>query len=107
MTRDLRAGTVWLRCAAGPLQVAFERVGPGIRLAGAGYDDRQDERDEGHGVQHDAYDLADPDVAVRTGKGTIDGGAVVICTRRAGGHRDRRRRVRDRPRPRPLREQVR
>ena len=79
VTRDLRAGTVWLRCAAGPLQVAFERVGPGIRLAGAGYDDRQDERDEGHGVQHDAYDLADPDVAVRTGKGTIDGGAVVIC----------------------------
>jgi hypothetical protein len=44
-----------------------------MRLAGAGYDDSQGAR--GSGVQGDSYDLGDPDVARRTGRGTMDQGA--------------------------------
>jgi hypothetical protein len=45
-----------------------------MRLAGAGYNDSQGERSEGS-VQRDSYDLGDPEVARRTGRGTIDQGA--------------------------------
>lgn len=58
---------------AGPLKLEYERVGRAIRLAGAGYDDSQGAR--GSGAQGDSYDLSDPDVARRTGRGTMDQGA--------------------------------
>lgn len=57
----------------GPLRLEYERVGTAMRLAGAGYDDSQGER--GSGAQSDSYDLADPEVARRTGRGTMDQGA--------------------------------
>jgi hypothetical protein len=60
----------------GDLALEYERVGHGIRLAGAGYDDSQGERTPG-AMQSDVYDLADPEVARRTGRGTIDQGARV------------------------------
>jgi hypothetical protein len=47
-----------------------------MRLAGAGYDDRQGARDHDQGVEQDEYDLADPEVARHTGRGTMDAGAV-------------------------------
>jgi hypothetical protein len=58
----------------GELRLDYERVGLGMRLAGAGYDDSQGERAPGD-VQRDSYDLADPNVARRTGRGTMDQGA--------------------------------
>jgi hypothetical protein len=58
----------------GPLLLEYERVGLAMRLAGAGYDDTQGARGTGD-AQRDSYDLADPDVARRTGRGTMDQGA--------------------------------
>lgn len=58
----------------GPLELEYERVGTAMRLAGAGYDDSQGDRTAG-AVQRDAYDLGDPEVARRTGRGTMDHGA--------------------------------
>ena len=58
----------------GPLTLEYERVGTAMRLAGAGYDDAQGQRAAGV-VQHDVYDLRDPEVARRTGRGTMDQGA--------------------------------
>ena len=60
----------------GELKLEYERVGTAMRLAGAGYDDSQGSRAEGD-VQHDSFDLADPEVARRTGRGTMDQGARV------------------------------
>lgn len=59
---------------AGALTLEYERVGVAMRLAGAGYDDAQGERKAGD-VQRDSYDLGNPEVARRTGKGTMDQGA--------------------------------
>ncbi|MBI5104865.1 MAG: hypothetical protein HZB46_07750 [Solirubrobacterales bacterium] len=61
---------------AGELTLGYERVGTALRLAGAGYDDRQGDRAAG-GIQRDVYDLADPEVTRRTGRGTMDAGARV------------------------------
>lgn len=58
----------------GDLKLEYERVGLAMRLAGAGYDDSQGERSN-QGTQQDAYDLSDPEVARRTGRGTMDQGA--------------------------------
>jgi hypothetical protein len=58
----------------GELELECNPVGRGIRLAGAGYDDSQGERRAGS-VQRDFYELSDPEVAIRTGRGTIDNGA--------------------------------
>jgi hypothetical protein len=63
-----------LRGEQGELKLGYERVGTAMRLAGAGYDDSQGSRAAGD-VQRDAYDLADPEVARRTGRGTMDQGA--------------------------------
>lgn len=60
----------------GALTLEYERAGTALRLAGAGYDDRQGARGAGR-VQRDEYDLADPEVARRTGRGTMDAGARV------------------------------
>jgi hypothetical protein len=58
----------------GPLKLEYERVGLAMRLAGAGYDDSQGDRVSGD-LQRDSYDLGDPEVARRTGRGTMDQGA--------------------------------
>jgi hypothetical protein len=71
--RQVTRGQWSLAGEHGKLELGYERVGSGIRLAGAGYDDSQGER-RGGSVQRDAYDLADPEVAQRTGRGTIDQG---------------------------------
>ena len=75
-TREVVAGTIDLEGDAGPLRLEYERVGRAMRLAGAGYDDRQGARDHDQGVEQDEYDLADPEVARHTGRGTMDAGAV-------------------------------
>lgn len=72
--RQVTRGRVELDGDAGALAVEFERVGTGIRLAGAGYDDGQGDRDTSAGVQRDVYELGDRTVAARTGRGTIDVG---------------------------------
>lgn len=61
----------------GTVRLEFDRVGQGIRLAGAGYDDRQGERGGRSGLQRDSYDLADAAVARATGRGTTDCGVRV------------------------------
>lgn len=76
-TREVIEGRVELACADGSLHVEFERVGRALRLAGAGYDDSQGAREAASGVERDEYDLADPEVAKRTGRGTMDAGARV------------------------------
>ena len=72
--RQVVRGRVQLTLERGPLTVEFERAGTGIRLAGAGYDAGQGDRGTTSGVERDEYDLTDPDVAARTGRGTIDVG---------------------------------
>jgi hypothetical protein len=74
--RQIVRGRWDLASEAGPLVLDFERVGTALRLAGAGYDDSQGGRAAG-AVQRDEYDLADPEVARRTGRGTSDAGARV------------------------------
>ena len=63
----------------GELELECQPVGLGMRLAGAGYDDSQGEREAGS-VQRDSYDLSNPDIAIRTGRGTIDHGAQAAVT---------------------------
>ena len=75
-TREILAGRVDLEGDDGSLRLEYERVGRGMRLAGAGYDDSQGARQTTSGVEADEYDLADLDVARRTGRGTMDSGAV-------------------------------
>lgn len=78
--REIVRGRVRFSGGDGPLDVEFERVGPGMRLAGAGYDDTQGDRGTTTGAQSDEYDLADPEVAARTGRGTIDAGVRAQAT---------------------------
>jgi hypothetical protein len=78
-TRQVTRARWTLRGEEGELELEYERVGLGMRLAGAGYDDAQGGRAEGD-VQRDAYDLADPEVARRTGRGTMDQGARARVT---------------------------
>jgi hypothetical protein len=61
------------------LELELSPAGRGMRLAGAGYDDSQGAREAGT-VQRDSYDLSNTDVAVRTGRGTIDQGARASVT---------------------------
>lgn len=75
--RLLDHGRLELTGEDGTLELAFDRVGQGMRLAGAGYDDHQGERGRTGGLQRDQYDLTDPGVAARTGRGTIDSGVRV------------------------------
>ena len=70
--REFVRGRLRFGSAAGELELELERVGSGMRLAGAGYDDSQGDRGSDRGVQRDEYDLGEPEVAVRTGRGTID-----------------------------------
>ncbi len=58
----------------GPLKLEYERIGLAMRLAGAGYDDSQGERTT-DAIRRGEYDLSDPEVARRTGRGTMDQGA--------------------------------
>lgn len=74
-TREVIEGSVDLMAPDGRLLLEFERVGTAIRLAGAGYDDSQGDRGVTGAVDRDEYDLGDPDVASRTGRGTLDTGA--------------------------------
>jgi hypothetical protein len=74
-TREVVEGAVDLHGEGGPLRLEYERVGRAMRLAGAGYDDSQGARTSPSGVEEDAYDLADHETAVRTGRGTMDAGA--------------------------------
>jgi hypothetical protein len=73
-TRQVTRAQWALQGEHGELKLEYDRVGLGMRLSGAGYDDSQGARASGD-VQRDAYDLADPEVARRTGRGTIDQGA--------------------------------
>jgi hypothetical protein len=73
-TREVESGRFTLVGDSGALRLEYERVGRGIRLAGAGYDDAQGSRATPSGIERDEYDLADPEVAKRTGRGTIDAG---------------------------------
>jgi hypothetical protein len=73
-TRQVIRAAWTLQGDQGELKLEYERVGMGMRLAGAGYDDSQGERAAGD-VQRDTYDLGDPEVARRTGRGTMDQGA--------------------------------
>ena len=73
-TREIESGRFTLLGDDGALRLEYERVGRGIRLAGAGYDDAQGSRDTPNGIEQDEYDLADPEVAKRTGRATIDAG---------------------------------
>lgn len=79
--RQIARGRLDLGSPGGALTVEFERAGQGIRLAGAGYDDRQGDRGTAAGLQRDVFELADPEVAARVGRGTIDAGVRA----RAGG----------------------
>ncbi len=72
-TREARSGFFELTGAAGTLRLDYETVGRGMRLGGAGYTDSQGDADSG--MQTDSYDLDDPEVANRTGRGTTDIGA--------------------------------
>lgn len=74
--RQIHHGRVELSGEDGPLTLEFERVGLAMRLAGAGYDDSQGDRGLSSGTQRDEFDLGDPEVAARTGRGTMDAGAV-------------------------------
>lgn len=74
--RQVVRGRWDLRGDEGELRLEYERVGTAMRLAGAGYDEAQGARTAG-GVQRDEYDLGDPEVARRTGRGTMDAGARV------------------------------
>jgi hypothetical protein len=77
--RQVRRARWTLRGERGELTLEYERVGTGMRLAGAGYDDSQGDRVPG-AVQRDSYDLADPEVARRTGRGTMDQGARALVS---------------------------
>lgn len=72
--RQIVRGRLEFASERGPLTFEFERVGTGIRLAGAGYDDSQGDRGTASGAQRDEYDLSDPGVTKSTGRGTIDAG---------------------------------
>ena len=78
--RQISAGELQLSAGERTISLEFERVGAAIRLAGAGYDARQGARDAEPAVQRDDYDLADPDVAARTGRGTMDAGVRARLT---------------------------
>jgi hypothetical protein len=79
-TREVLRGTVELSGSGAPLTLEFERVGPSMRLAGAGYDESQGARRTLEGTERDEYELADPGVAARTGRGTMDAGARATVT---------------------------
>lgn len=79
-SREVYAGSFTLAGDVGDVRLEYERIGKGIRLAGAGYDDRQGARQRPNGSEHDEYDLSDPEVDRRTGRGTIDQGARVQIT---------------------------
>jgi len=74
--RQITRGRFELDNEDGRLTLEFERVGFAMRLAGAGYDNSQGDRGISSGNQHDEFDLGDPDVARRTGRGTMDAGAI-------------------------------
>jgi len=74
-TREVIEGRVDLTGTDGSLCLEYERVGRAMRLAGAGYDESQGDRDMSGGVERDEYDLSDPAVANETGRGTMDAGA--------------------------------
>lgn len=78
-TRVLDGGTVRLTGDGTAYEVRFERVGLGLRLAGAGYNDQQG-TEESADTQQDSYDLTDPGVAAKTGRGTIDVGVTFSVT---------------------------
>lgn len=63
----------------GRVRLAYERVGLAMRLAGAGYVDTQGEG-SAEAVQRDEYDLGDPEVARKTGRGTMDQGVRTQVT---------------------------
>ncbi len=79
-SREVHAGSFTLAGEDGEVRLEYERVGKGIRLAGAGYDDKQGAREDPSGYERDAYDLGDPEVDKQTGRGTIDQGARVQVT---------------------------
>jgi hypothetical protein len=72
--RSIRSGSVQFEGSQRRLELEYERVGLAIRLAGAGYDDRQGERGDSRALQRDEYDLGDRAVAAATGRGTMDAG---------------------------------
>jgi hypothetical protein len=74
-TREVEGGRIELVGDSGPLVLEYERAGTAMRLAGAGYDPSQGARATTSGVERDEYDLGDPGVAKRTGRGTMDAGA--------------------------------
>jgi hypothetical protein len=79
-TREVRAGRIELAGEGGPLVLEYERAGTAMRLAGAGYDSSQGARATTSGVERDEYDLDDPEIAKRTGRGTMDAGAHARVT---------------------------
>jgi hypothetical protein len=83
--RQIVRGRLAFAGEGGPRTLEFERVGTGMRLSGAGYDDSQGDRGATSGVQRDEYDLSDPVVAARTGRGTIDAGVRARLEGTGGG----------------------
>ncbi len=73
-TRQLKEGELELTSSGGPLSLSLTGVGHAIRLSGAGFNDRQGNPDGRSGIETDSYDLADPEVARHTGRGTLDAG---------------------------------
>jgi len=73
-TRVARSGYYALAGPETKLRLNYTTVGHGIRLSGAGYDDAQGARRTG--LQTDSYDLGNDEEARRTGRGTIDVGAL-------------------------------
>ena len=61
------------------IDVAVDNAGQGVRLVGAGYTDAQGEPTDFGRVQEDAWDLADPAIVARVGKGTIDSPVTARC----------------------------
>jgi hypothetical protein len=54
-----------------------ENSGPGVRLLGAGYTGTQGDEGVPSGFEHETWDLSDPAVSTRFGRGTIDSPATM------------------------------
>lgn len=78
-TRMVNCGRFALAGDEGPAMLEFERAGEPIRLAGAGYDPRQGTGDR-RGVGGEAWDLSDPELVRRIGRGTMDAPARATLT---------------------------
>ena len=81
VSRQLRQGVYQAHTARGTvIQLRVDNLGEGVRLLGAGYTGDQGEASGLGRAQEDSWDLSDPDVVARVGKGTIDSPVRGTCT---------------------------